>query len=98
MHIVSACFPHPPDFLKHESKLKARRGRNPKSSKVVKRGKKINIGGNITEITHTVVWYIPSIINEMRMGGEEILVKRKVSFGFSHKKKDIIQPEGALAP
>ncbi len=52
MHIVSACFPHALHFLKHLSKLKDTLGKNPKSSKSVNNGKKIAIGGNITETTH----------------------------------------------
>ena len=52
IHIVRACFPHAPHFRKQLSRLKATRGRYPKSSSNVKRGKKIAIGGSITETTH----------------------------------------------
>ena len=52
--IVSACLPHALHLAKQQSRLKATRGRYPKSSKSVKRGKKIAIGGSITLITHAV--------------------------------------------
>ena len=56
MHMVSACLPEVHAHLKHLSKLKAIRGKNPKSSKIVNNGKKIAIGGSITEITQVTVW------------------------------------------
>lgn len=55
MHTVSACLPQLPHFLKVSSKLKAMRGRMPESSKMAKRGKKIAMGGSITEMTVVVV-------------------------------------------
>ena len=55
IHIVSACLPVPQHFLKHLSILKAILGKYPKSSNKVKSGKKISIGGSITEITQPVV-------------------------------------------
>ncbi len=42
------------------SRLKATRGKYPKSSNKVKQGKKIAIGGSITLITHAVARYMPS--------------------------------------
>ena len=42
-------------FLKYLSKLKAIRGKYPKSSSKVNIGKNIAIGGSITEITHVTV-------------------------------------------
>ena len=45
------------------------RGRYPKSSSIVNNGKKIAIGGSITEMTHVRVVYIPSIVREI-IGGE----------------------------
>ena len=56
MHMVSACLPEVHAHLKHLSKLKAILGKNPKSSRIVNRGKNIAIGGSITEITHVTVW------------------------------------------
>ena len=50
--IVIACFPHAPEHLKQRSRLNAIRGKYPKSSRSVKSGKKIAIGGSITETTH----------------------------------------------
>ena len=61
IHIVNACFPELPAFLKNLSKLNAIRGKNPKSSNNVNNGKNIAIGGSITAIIHVSVLYIPSI-------------------------------------
>lgn len=61
IHIVKACFPEVYAFLKKLSKLKAILGKYPKSSKIVKSGKKIAIGGSITATTHARVLYIPNI-------------------------------------
>ena len=55
IHIVIICFPDVPHLLKKPSVLKANLGRKPKSSKKVKRGKNIAIGGSITEIIHVTV-------------------------------------------
>ena len=55
IHIVSACFPHAWHFENCLSNWKAIRGSNPKSSNKVNNGKKIAIGGNITETTHVTV-------------------------------------------
>lgn len=55
MHIVNACFPEEQHFLKHLSKLNAILGKYPRSSIKVNNGKKIAIGGSITEITHVTV-------------------------------------------
>lgn len=51
-HIVRACFPQVPAFLKGLSRLNAILGRYPESSKSVNKGKKIAIGGSITDTTH----------------------------------------------
>ena len=55
IHIVSDCFPWQDAFLKRWSMLKAILGKNPESSNNVKRGKKIAIGGSITETTEASV-------------------------------------------
>lgn len=55
IHIVSACLPQALDFLKKLSRLKAILGRYPKSSSRVNNGKKIAIGGNITDTTQARV-------------------------------------------
>jgi len=55
MHIVIICLPVQQHFLKNPSMLKAIRGKYPKSSKKVNRGKNIAIGGSITETTHVNV-------------------------------------------
>ena len=51
MHIVSACFPQAPHFSNGRSILQAARGRYPRSSSNVNSGKKIAIGGSITDTT-----------------------------------------------
>ena len=51
MAMVKACFPQAEHFLNCRSRLKATRGKYPASSRSVKRGKKIAIGGSITAIT-----------------------------------------------
>ena len=55
IHIVIICLPLVKALLKKPSILKASLGRKPKSSKKVKRGKNIAIGGSITEIIHVTV-------------------------------------------
>lgn len=56
IHIVIICFPVQQHFLKNPSILKAILGKYPKSSRKVKSGKNIAIGGSITEIIHVSVW------------------------------------------
>ena len=69
MHMVIICFPVQQHFLKKPSILNAILGKYPKSSKKVKRGKKIAIGGSITETTQVRVWYTPEInISESQEG------------------------------
>ena len=60
MHIVKACFPHAWHFLKHLSRLNATLGKYPKSSNSVNKGKKIAIGGSMTDTTHASTRYIPN--------------------------------------
>ena len=55
IHIVNACFPEEQHFLKQLSKLNAILGKYPRSSNNVNNGKKIAIGGSITETTHVTV-------------------------------------------
>ena len=49
--MVRACLPQALALLKNLSRLKAALGRYPTSSSRVKSGKKIAIGGSITEVT-----------------------------------------------
>ena len=56
IHIVIICFPEQQHFLKNPSILKAILGKYPKSSRKVKSGKNIAIGGSITEIIQVSVW------------------------------------------
>ena len=55
IQIVKACLPEPHALLKKLSRLNATLGRYPKSSKIVNKGKKIDIGGSITATTHARV-------------------------------------------
>src|SRR5690554_5048352 len=52
--MVSACLPWAPDFFKTWSRLNATRGKYPKSSSSVNNGKKMAIGGSMTDTTHAV--------------------------------------------
>ena len=55
MHIVKDCFPWEQAFLKNLSILNAIRGKYPKSSNRVNSGKKMAIGGSMTDTTHARV-------------------------------------------
>ena len=55
IHIVKACLPHALHFWKQRSRLKAIRGKYPKSSNIENKGKNIAIGGSITEVTQAKV-------------------------------------------
>ncbi len=59
MHIVRLCLPCAQDLRKKLSRLKATLGRYPRSSSRVNKGKKIAIGGSMTETTHARVRYTP---------------------------------------
>ena len=59
--IVSACLPHARQRSNGLSRLNAIRGRYPTSSRSVNSGKKIAIGGSITDTTHAVTRYTPRI-------------------------------------
>ena len=59
MQVVRACFPQAWQPLKQRSRLKATRGRYPRSSRRVKSGKNMAMGGSITEITHANTLYTP---------------------------------------
>ena len=60
--IVRLCLPWVPHLAKNLSRLNAILGRYPESSISENRGKKIAIGGSITETTQLRVVYTPSII------------------------------------
>ena len=55
MHTVKACLPQAWQQAKQRSRLKATRGRYPRSSKRVNRGKNRAMGGSITATTVAVV-------------------------------------------
>ena len=86
MHIVSACFPELPAFLKNLSKLNAILGKNPKSSNRVNNGKNIAIGGSITAIIHVKVLYTPSISMPLIHSGAEKKSNTYNIFSCSHSK------------
>ena len=69
MHIVRACFPQAEHFLKGLSRLNAILGKTPESSKNVNRGKKISIGGSITDITQPETLTIPKITGAYKTFG-----------------------------
>lgn len=87
IHIVRHCFPEVLHFWKHLSKLKEIRGKNPRSSNNVNKGKKIAIGGSITLIIHVTVLYTPSIIKENNQGVVCIFSKKISKYFFINKKK-----------
>ena len=60
MHIVKHCFPQARHFWNAWSMTKATRGRYPRSSSRVNRGKNIAMGGSITATTQAVTRYTPS--------------------------------------
>ena len=88
IHIVRACLPQAEHFLKHLSRLKAIRGRNPISSRIVKRGKNIAIGGSITATTQPVTLIIPSQMMLFKIGSSLMLV-RKAKTCSSKKLKNL---------
>ena len=59
-HMVRHCFPQAWHFLKAQSILKAALGRYPKSSRRVNKGKKIAIGGSITDTIQATERYTPN--------------------------------------
>ncbi|MCQ2434763.1 MAG: hypothetical protein MJ062_05960 [Oscillospiraceae bacterium] len=67
--IVSDCFPQARQEAKQRSVFIAMRGKIPASSMSVNSGKKIAIGGSMTEITHAVPRSPPSISAPDRIGG-----------------------------
>jgi hypothetical protein len=72
--MVSACFPQAEQRLKQRSKLNATLGKYPKSSSRVNSGKKIAIGGSITDTTQARLRYTPWIKRLDRMDGTPIHV------------------------
>ena len=61
IHIVRHCLPWQQAFLNIWSRLNATLGRYPKSSRRVNKGKKIAIGGNITDTTQARLLYTPKL-------------------------------------
>ena len=55
MHMVRACLPQAPHRANPRSRRKATRGKYPTSSRRVKSGKKMAIGGSITATTRATV-------------------------------------------
>ena len=65
IHIVRDCLPQALHFLKQRSKQKAILGSNPESSISVNKGKKIAIGGSITEIIQPRTRNTPLVRNSL---------------------------------
>ena len=61
MQSVNTCLPHVRALQNTWSRLNAMRGKYPMSSKQVKRGKKIAIGGSMTDTTDASTFHPPSI-------------------------------------
>ena len=61
IHIVRACFPQLLHYINGLSRLNATLGRYPASSKNVKSGKKIAIGGSITATTQKGTRSMPTV-------------------------------------
>ena len=98
MHMVNACFPQARQDWKHLSKLKAIRGRKPASSSRVNNGKKMAMGGSMTEVTLATVVYTPSIrIPETHPGrcAHRGILHNHIS---SQSNSDANHSEGRLAP
>lgn len=74
IQVVSACLPCADAFLNKLSRLKAIRGKYPKSSSKVNNGKKIAIGGSITDTTQANVLYIPCTIIPINHCGKFALI------------------------
>ena len=85
---VSACFPQVPHDLYARSRLKAMRGKIPKSSHSVNIGKKIAIGGSITQSTHVDTRYIPSVRADTNTGGRDKSRRMRRSGSSSPPKSD----------
>ena len=64
------------------------RGRYPESSRIVNRGKKIAMGGSITEMTQVRVVYTPSIIREIRVGESGSMFNRSRNLSPKAEKND----------
>ena len=94
IHIVNACLPWAHAFLKKRSRLKAIRGRYPKSSKRVNMGKKIAIGGSITDITQANVRYTPKTRMPWSHPGEPDQTKNSVKRSCSQNNPLASSPEG----
>ena len=86
IHMVRDCLPWAHAFLKYLSMLNATLGRYPESSKSVNNGKKIAIGGSITETTHASVLYIPDTSIEFNHSGAFIYSKNIWSFSSIQNK------------
>ena len=69
IHIQSDCFPQALHLLNGLSRLYATLGRYPKSSRSVKSGKNIAIGGSITATTQPITRKLPFISIPFKNGG-----------------------------
>ena len=81
-------------LLKYLSKLKAIRGKYPKSSNNVNIGKNIAIGGSITAIIHVTVVYIPSTSIPFIHNGVCIYSYAYTILTCNHSNKLVSHPDG----
>ena len=96
--MVSACFPQARALQKGLSRLKAMRGRYPRSSRSVKRGKKIAIGGSITDTTQDNTRQIPSKRRLMSQEGAWMDWKNWIIHASRAEKPCERSSEGTFAP
>lgn len=98
MHIVSPCLPHAPQRRKQPSREKAIRGKNPASSNSENKGKKIAIGGSMTDTTHAVVRTAPSTSAPRSHCGAPSVLSVAASHASARAKSAASHSEGRFAP
>lgn len=93
-HMVRHCFPQARQRLKAQSMLKAARGRYPKSSRSVNSGKKMAIGGSMTDTIQAVERYMPDISAPVSQPGAPAFSKAAASQDSSLKNCSQRKAEG----
>ncbi len=94
--MVRHCFPQARHFWKAWSITKATRGRYPRSSSRVNRGKKMAMGGSITATTQAVTRYTPSSTTPDSQAGAGAIQPSSASP--SRANRAVSRAEGPLAP
>ena len=98
MHMQSACLPQARQRWKQRSRWKATRGRNPRSSSSVKSGKKIAMGGNMTDTTQLVTRYTPDTSASVSHWGAPSPRSQAKRRGSSPDSVSLSHADGTLAP